>query len=137
MRKDSNIRAENIINQYNGYVAADTFHLNGNLTEGENIADNGGLAIAYAAFKKTPQGKGNEKMNGLTPDQRFFLSTAQVWKMKIRRERLINMTLTNPHSTPEWRVNGPVSNMPSFYAAFQVQPTDSMYRPDSLRVKIW
>ncbi len=130
-------RAENIINQYNGYVAADTFHLNGNLTEGENIADNGGLAIAYAAFKKTPQGKGNEKMNGLTPDQRFFLSTAQVWKMKIRRERLINMTLTNPHSTPEWRVNGPVSNMPSFYAAFQVQPTDSMYRPDSLRVKIW
>jgi putative endopeptidase len=131
------IRAQNIINQYNGYIAADTFHLNGELTEGENIADNGGLAIAYAAFKKTAQGKGNEKIDGFTPDQRFFLSHAQVWKIKTRKERLITMALTNPHSSPMWRVNGPVSNMPAFYEAFNVQPTDSMYRPDSLRVKIW
>ena len=130
-------RAMNIINQYNGYVAVDTFHLNGVLTEGENIADNGGLAISYAAFKKTAQGKGNEKINGFTPDQRFFLAHAQVWKTKTRKERLIVLTLTNEHSAPMWRVNGPVSNMPSFYAAFQVQPTDSMYRSDSLRVKIW
>jgi putative endopeptidase len=131
------IRAQNIINQYNGYITADTFHLNGELTEGENIADNGGLAIAYAAFKKTAQGKGNEKIDGFTPDQRFFLSHAQVWKIKTRKERLITMALTNPHSSPMWRVNGPVSNMPAFYEAFNVQPTDSMYRPDSLRVKIW
>jgi putative endopeptidase len=130
-------RAQNIINQYNGYVAVDTFHLNGALTEGENIADNGGLAIAYAAFKKTAQGKGTDKIDGFTPDQRFFLSHAQVWKIKTRKERLITLTLTNPHSSPMWRVNGPVSNMPAFYEAFQVQPTDSMYRPDSLRVKIW
>jgi putative endopeptidase len=130
-------RAQNIINQYNGYIAADTFHLNGELTEGENIADNGGLAIAYAAFKKTPQGMGNEKIDGFTPDQRFFLSYAQVWKIKTRKERLITMALTNPHSSPMWRVNGPVSNMPAFYEAFNVQPTDPMYRPDSLRVKIW
>jgi predicted metalloendopeptidase len=59
-------RAMNIINQYNGYIAVDTFHLNGELREGENIADNGGLSIAYAAFKKTPQGKGNEKIEGVT-----------------------------------------------------------------------
>jgi putative endopeptidase len=131
------IRAQNIINQYNGYIAVDTFHLNGELTEGENIADNGGLAIAYAAFKKTAQGKGNEKIDGFTPDQRFFLSHAQVWKIKTRKERLITMALTNPHSSPMWRVNGPVSNMPAFYEAFQVQSSDSMYRPDSLRVKIW
>jgi len=131
------IRAQNIINQYNGYIAVDTFHLNGELTEGENIADNGGLAIAYAAFKKTAQGKGNEKIDGFTPDQRFFLSHAQVWKIKTRKERLITMALTNPHSSPMWRVNGPVSNMPAFYEAFHVQPSDSMYRPDSLRVKIW
>ena len=130
-------RAQNIINQYNGYIAADTFHLNGELTEGENIADNGGLAIAYAAFKKTPQGMGNEKIDGFTPDQRFFLSHAQVWKIKTRKERLITMALTNPHSSPMWRVNGPVSNMPAFYEAFHVQPADPMYRPDSLRVKIW
>ncbi len=131
------IRAQNIINQYNGYIAVDTFHLNGELTEGENIADNGGLAIAYAAFKKTDQGKGNVKIDGFTPDQRFFLSHAQVWKIKTRKERLITMALTNPHSSPMWRVNGPVSNMPAFYEAFHVQPSDPMYRPDSLRVKIW
>ncbi|HEV3221298.1 MAG TPA: M13 family metallopeptidase [Puia sp.] len=131
------LRAQNIINQYNGYITADTFHLNGELTEGENIADNGGLAIAYAAFKKTVQGKGNEKIDGFTSDQRFFLSHAQVWKIKTRKERLITMALTNPHSSPMWRVNGPVSNMPAFYEAFQVHPSDPMYRPDSLRVKIW
>jgi putative endopeptidase len=131
------MRAMNIINQYNGYVAVDTFHLNGELTEGENIADNGGLSISYAAFKKTAQGKGDEKIDGFTPDQRFFLAHAQVWKMKTRKERLITLTLTNEHSAPMWRVNGPVSNMPAFYSAFQVQPTDSMYRSDSLRVKIW
>jgi Predicted metalloendopeptidase len=115
----------------------DTFHLNGQLTEGENIADNGGLAIAYAAFKKTPQGKGNEKIDGFTPDQRFFLAHAQVWKTKIRKERLLTLTLTNEHSSPMWRVNGPLSNTPAFYAAFQVEPADPMYIPDSLRVKIW
>ena len=130
-------RARKIINQYNGYIAIDTLHLNGELTEGENIADNGGLAIAYAAFKKTTQGKRNEKINGLTPDQRFFMAAAQLWKIKIRPERLRMLTLTDPHSSPMWRVNGPVSNMPAFYQAFNVGPTDSMYLPDSLRVKIW
>jgi putative endopeptidase len=130
-------RAMNIINQYNGYITVDTFHLNGELTEGENIADNGGLAITYAAFKKTAEGKGTEKINGFTPDQRFFLAFAQICKMKIRRERLITLARTNPHSAPMWRLNGSVSNMPAFYEAFNVKSTDSMYRPDSLRVKIW
>ena len=130
-------RALNIIKQYNGYISVDTFHLNGELTEGENIADNGGLALTYAAFKKTAQGKGYEKIDGFTPDQRFFLSFSQIWKMKIRKERLVTLTRTNPHSAPMWRVNGSVSNMPSFYEAFNVKATDSMYRPDSIRVKIW
>ncbi len=83
-------RARNIINQYNGYITADTFHLNGELTEGENIADNGGLAIAYAAFKKTAQGKSNDKIDGFTADQRFFLSHSQVWRIKTRKERADN-----------------------------------------------
>ncbi len=135
--KKFKVRAENIINQYNGYIAVDTFHINGLLTEGENIADNGGLAIAYAAFKKTEQGKKNKKINGFTADQRFFLSAAQVWQKKARRENLISQVLTDPHSMAMWRVNGPMSNMPSFYTAFGVTPADSMYRPDSLRVKIW
>jgi putative endopeptidase len=130
-------RAQNIINQYNGYIAVDTFHINGLLTEGENIADNGGLAIAYAAFKKTEQGKSNKKIHGYTADQRFFLSAAQIWQKKARRENLISQVLTDPHSMAMWRVNGPMSNMPSFYKAFKVLPTDTMYRADSLRVKIW
>jgi putative endopeptidase len=130
-------RASNIIKQYNGYIAVDTFHLNGQLTEGENIADNGGLVLAYNAFKKTPQGKSDEKIDGFTPDQRFFLAHAQVWKVISRKETLMARARTDPHSSPMWRVNGPISNMPAFYAAFGVQPTDSMYRPDSLRVKIW
>jgi putative endopeptidase len=130
-------RAQNIINQYNNYIAVDTFHLNGSLTEGENIADNGGIALAYAAFKNTDQGKGTEKIDGFTPDQRFFLSHAQVWKTKMREAALISKALTDPHSSAMWRVNGPLSNMPAFYAAFNVQPSDSMFRPDSIRVKIW
>ncbi len=130
-------RAQKIIDQYSGYIAVDTLHLNGELTEGENIADNGGTAIAYAAFKKTAQGSGDEKINGFTPDQRFFLSLAQIWRIKVRPERERTLALTNPHSSPKWRVNGPASNTPAFYDAFHVEPSDSMYRPDSLRVKIW
>src|SRR5450432_544691 len=130
-------RAQHIINQYSGYIAVDTFHVNGRLTEGENIADNGGLMISYAAFKKTEQGKSNIKIDGFTPDQRFFLSHAQVWKRKSRPAALRTQTLVDPHSSAMWRVNGPLSNMPAFYAAFNVQKTDPMYRPDSIRVKIW
>ncbi len=130
-------RASFIIQQYNGYIAIDTFHINGELTEGENLADNGGLAIAYAAFKKTPQGKSNELINGLTPDQRFFISAAMVWRIKARDESLRTQVLTNPHSTPMFRVNGSVSNTPGFYEAFHVKPADPMYRADSIRVKVW
>jgi putative endopeptidase len=130
-------RASNIIRQYNGYVVVDTFHINGALTEGENLADNGGLAITYAAFKKTPQGKSDSLINGLTPDQRFFLSAAQIWRSKTREESLRTQVLTDPHSTAMYRVNGPVSNMPAFYKAFNVQPGDPMYRADSVRVKVW
>ena len=130
-------RAANIIRQYNGYVVVDTFHINGALTEGENLADNGGLAITYAAFKKTAQGKSDSLINGLTPDQRFFLSAAQIWRSKTREESLRTQVLTDPHSTPMYRVNGPVSNMTSFYKAFNVRPGDPMYRADSVRVKVW
>ncbi len=131
------LRAANIVNQYNGFVVIDTFHINGALTEGENLADNGGLAISYAAFKNTAQGKSTELINGLTPDQRFFLSAANVWRIKVRDENLRTQVMTNPHSTPMYRVNGPVSNMPAFYDAFHVKPSDPMYRADSIRVKVW
>lgn len=130
-------RADRIIKEYNGFIAVDTVHINGELTEGENIADNGGLAIAYAAFQKTAQSKSGEKINGLTPDQRLFLSVAQVWRVKQREEQARTQALTNPHSAAKWRVNGSVMNQPAFYTAFDVKPGEQMYVPDSLRVKIW
>ncbi|HZK64395.1 MAG TPA: M13 family metallopeptidase [Puia sp.] len=130
-------RAQKIIDQYNGYIAVDTLHVNGELTEGENIADNGGVSIAYAAFKKTAEGMGDKKIDGLTPDQRFFLAGAQIWRTKNRPELARTLALSDPHSPPMWRINGMFSNMPAFYKAFHVEPTDSMYRPDSLRVMIW
>ncbi len=126
-----------LIHQYNGYVVLNSLHINGALTQGENLADNGGMAIAYEAFKRTPEGKSDKKIDGLTPDQRFFLSLAQVWRMKKSDEATRIDINTNPHSTPEYRTNGPMSNMPGFYKAFNVKPGNKMYRPDSARVKVW
>lgn len=130
-------RAGQVVKQYDNYVVLDSVHVNGKLTEGENIADIGGLAIAYAAFKKTDEGKSDKKINGLTPDQRFFLSFAQIWRIKTRPQRLLWRINNDPHSPEMYRVNGPTSNMAAFYKAFNVKPGDKMYRPDSIRVHIW
>ena len=130
-------RVKVVIDQYNKFTVLDTVHVNGNLTQGENLADIGGLAIAYQAFKNTPEGKSNKKIDGLTPDQRFFLSCGQVWRAKRSDQltrRLINI---DPHSPPMYRVNGPVSNMQQFYDAFGIKPGDKMYRDDKDRVKVW
>lgn len=124
-------------NQFDNYTVLDTVKINGKLTLGENLADLGGLAIAYEAFKKTKQGQSSEKIDGFTPDQRFFLSWAQVWRANTRDEELFNRIKTDPHSPNEWRCNGPLSNMPEFYKAFDVKPGDKMYRPDSIRAKVW
>ncbi len=130
-------RAERIVQQYHHYTIQDSIHLNGKRTEGENIADNGGLKIAYAAFKRTKEGQSDTLINGLTPDQRFFLSLAQIWRMKVRPKFLLLQVNTDFHSPAQFRVNGPVSNLSAFYKAFNVKPGDKMYRPDSLRVDIW
>jgi putative endopeptidase len=130
-------RANRVIDQFDAYTVLDTIHVNGHLTEGENLADLGGIAIAYEAFKKTDQGKSDKKIDGFTPDQRFFLSWAQVWRANTRPEELKSRIMTDPHSPGELRCNGPLSNMPEFYQAFGVQPGDKMYRPDSLRAKVW
>ena len=130
-------RVQVMINQYNQYVVLNTLHVNGELTQGENLADIGGLAIAYQAFKNTAQGKGDTKIDGFTPDQRFFLAFGQIWRIKDRDERLRMRISLDPHSPEMYRVNGPLSNMPAFYKAFNVQPTDKLYRLDSARVKVW
>jgi putative endopeptidase len=130
-------RTKNIINQFNGYSVLDTMHINGALTTGENSADLGGINIAYDAFKMTKEGQDTTKIDGFTPDQRFFISFAQVWRSKETDERARSLINEDPHSPPIWRVNGPLSNFEPFYKAFNVQPGDKMYKPDSLRVKIW
>lgn len=126
-----------VVKQFDAYTVLDSVHVNGQLTLGENLADLGGLAIAYEAFKKTKQGQSQEKIDGFTPDQRFFLSWAQVWRSSSRDEQAALMIKTDPHSPSIWRCNGPLSNMPEFYQAFNVKPGDKMYRPDSLRAKVW
>jgi putative endopeptidase len=131
-------RAGLIVTQFSNYVAVDTLKLNGKLTLGENIADLGGLTVAYAALEKSMQGKPRPPLiDGLTPEQRFFLSWATVWRERVRPEMSRTLALTNTHSPGRWRVNGPLSNMPDFAKAFGCQPGDAMVRPDTLQARIW
>ncbi len=126
-----------VVKQYSGYKVLDNMSVNGELTLGENLADIGGLSIAYEAFMKTKQAKSGEKIDGFTPQQRFFLGFAQVWRIKTRDETMRMRLTMDPHSPELFRVNGPLANMPEFYEAFNVKPTNKLYRPDSLRVRIW
>ena len=126
-----------VINQYSSYTVLNDVHVNGELTLGENLADLGGINIAYEAFKKTPQGKSNEKIDGFTPDQRFFLSWAQVWRNNITDQALMLRIKTDPHSPGIFRCNGPLSNMPEFYAAFGIKQGDAMWKPENERAKVW
>ncbi len=130
-------KAQAVVDQYNKFTVLNNMKVNGSLTLGENLADIGGLAIAYQAFKMTEQGKGDKKIDGYTPDQRFFLSFAQVWRIKDRDETMRMRVQTDPHSPEMYRVNGPLSNMPEFYKAFNIKPGDKMYRPENERVKVW
>ena len=126
-----------VARQYDQYTVLDGLHVNGNLTLGENLADIGGLAIAYDAFKMTKQGQGDEKIDGFTPDQRFFLGYAQVWRIVNRPELVRTLITTNPHSPEQFRVNGPLSNFDPFYKAFNVTDKNKMYRKPEERAKIW
>lgn len=130
-------RADKVVAQYAGFIVNDSLHVNGNLTLGENLADLGGLNIAYEAFKKTDEGKSNKKMDGFTPDQRFFLNWAQVWRSNILADYQSQLILVDSHSPGMYRCNGPVSNMDAWYAAFNVKPGDKMYKPESERIKVW
>jgi len=130
-------KTQQIIDQYGAFTVLDSVPLKGALTVGENTADNGGIAIAFDAFKMTEQGKGNSKIGGFTPDQRFFLSIARIWRVKMRDEFLRNYVTTDPHSPPMWRVNGPLMNFTPFYEAFEVKEGETNYRTEEERIKIW
>ncbi len=130
-------RADKVKEQFAGFRVLDSLKVNGQLTLGENLADLGGLAIAYDAFKKTKQGQGKTKIDGFTPDQRFFLSWAQVWRANMLPESQAQQILTDPHAPDPFRCNGPLSNIDAWYKAFNVQPGEKMYKAPDQRIKVW
>ncbi len=130
-------KAKKLQEQFDGYTVLDSLHVNGKLTMGENIGDLGGLNAAYEAFKMTPQGKSNTKIDGFTPDQRFFLAWAQVWRSNILSETAAQLIITDPHSPAEYRTIGAPVNMDAWYKAFNIQPTDKLYKKPEDRIKIW
>ena len=136
-KKNFKARGAALAKQFGQYVAVDTLHVNGQLTLGENIGDLCGVTVAYQAFKKTPQGQGTQLIDGLTPDQRFFLSYAAIWRQKSREQSQRTQVLTDPHSPARFRVDGPLSNLDAFYTAFNLKEGDKMWRPASERIAIW
>jgi len=135
--EEFNKRAAFIIRQFNEYEPLPGYHINGKSTTGENIADLGGILLAIDAFKKTEQYKKGEKIAGFTPMERFFLGYAYGWMGQIRDEQLRNRLLSDVHSPAKYRVNGPFVDVDEFYTTFGIKPGDKMFRPDSLRVRIW
>ncbi len=130
-------RAAVIIKQFDGYEPLPGSHINGRATQGENIADLGGLEIGIDAFKKSDAYKENKIIAGYTPMQRFFMGYALSWLYEIRPELLKNRLMTDVHAPAKYRVNGPFSDIDEFYKTFDVVPGDKMFIADSLRVKIW
>jgi putative endopeptidase len=131
-------RAAQIAEQYSGYIVLDDLKINGRLTLGENIADLGGLKIAYEALRKTRKDRpAEEKIQGYTPAQRFFLSFAQIWRGKIRPEALRLRLRTDPHSPARFRVLGPLYNLPEFFDAFDVPADQREGRLNPKPVSIW
>jgi putative endopeptidase len=123
--------------QFNAYTVVDTIHVLGKLTMGENIGDLGGLNAAYTAFKMTKQGQSNEKIDGFTPDQRFFLSWAQVWRGNVLPETAAQLIKTDPHSPGPYRTIGAPVNMDAWYQAFDVKPGDKLYKKPEDRIRLW
>ena len=133
-----NAQAKRVSDQYSGYVQVDTLHVNGDLTLGENIADYGGLLTGYDALERALTRSGKRTVvDGYTPEQRFFIAYAQSFREHTRPELLRTRVTVDPHSPAQWRVNGPVSNMPQFARAFGCKPGDPMVRAAAVIPQIW
>jgi putative endopeptidase len=123
--------------QFDAYEPLPGLHINGKASLGENIADYGGILLGLDAFKQTAQFKEGKTIGGLTPVQRYFLGYALGWMTEQRDASLRRGLLSDVHAPAKWRVLGPLSNIPEFYAAFGIKPGQPMWRPDSARVRIW
>ena len=126
-----------IIDHFDNIEVLPGLNANGSLTQGENIADHGGLMIAYQAFKNATAGQPQEEKLGFTPDQRFFLAYAAVWAGQIRDEEIRNLTKSDPHSLGKWRVDGTLPHIDAWYDAFGISEGDSLYIAPENRARIW
>lgn len=136
-RAKFNAKTKLLGEQFDAYTVLDTIHVNGKLTMGENIGDLGGLNAAYTAFKMTKQGQSKEKIDGFTPDQRFFLAWAQVWRGNILPETAAQLIKTDTHSPGPYRTIGAPVNMDAWYEAFDVKPGDKLYKKPEDRIRLW
>ena len=132
-----NLRADKLAEQYSSIIVLDTVHANGRFTLGENIADHGGLRVAYTAFKNATAGQELPLIDGFTPDQRFYLAYAALWATNIRNEEILRLTKIDPHSLSKWRVNAALKNIDTFFSAFDITENDPMYLAPEDRVIIW
>lgn len=130
-------RANVLVDFFDNIVVLDTVHANGTFTLGENIADHGGLQVAYHAFQKTDQAKKDENIDGFTPAQRFFLSYAGLWAGNVRDAEILRLTQIDPHSLGKWRVDGALPHIEAWYEAFGIDSEDPMYVPAEERASIW
>jgi putative endopeptidase len=130
-------RSQRLVDQFNHFVIEGDVHVNGELTLGENIADLGGLTMAYYALQLALGDTGRERIDGFTPEQRFFLAWAQVWRRNVRPEALKLQVNTDPHAPAHYRIDGPLANMPEFHKAFGCEGDATMVSPATTRVTIW
>lgn len=136
--EEFNKRTQLLVDQYDEFVVADSVHVNGRLSLGENIADFGGLTVALEAYRMSREGKPSpEPIDGFTDTQRFFLSCAQLWKGLIRDKTLLRLVQEDVHPWNEFRVNGAMFDVPEFYKEFDIQPGDKLYRTPEQRPVIW
>ena len=131
-------RTQVVVEQFNKFTVLDSFNVSGELTLGENLADYGGLTISFNAFMKTFDNKEKPgKIDGFTPEQRFFLSYAKVWRNNIRDKLAQRLIKEDVHSPGKYRVNGGVANIDAWYEAFNIQPEDELYVKKENRLSIW
>ena len=132
-----NKRADMYANFFSNIKVLPDLNANGRFTLGENLADHGGLQVAYEAYKEANKNNELKTIDGLTPDQRFFIAYSQVWAANITEAEIRNRTKSDPHSLGRWRVNGALPHIKMFYDAFGVTPTDKMFIPEEQRLKLW
>ncbi|MBP9017760.1 MAG: M13 family metallopeptidase, partial [Paludibacteraceae bacterium] len=136
-KKQFDARAKVLADYYDSIEVAPGVHANGKFTLGENIADHGGLQVSFQAYKNSTKGQTSQIMDGFTPEQRFFLSYANVWAGNIRPEEILVLTKSDPHALGRWRVNGALPHIQAWYDAFGIKEGDKLFLPVEKRVSIW